>query len=848
MGGPTPVALPSANARPAQGTAPASSSGPSAALYPKSLCTLCQNILFASLPSEDEPGQAHHSSLKALKASAVTCTLCTMILGAAMRIRENINEEFNGNDTGRFISFAPSRLHNGRRQTVQTHFGAFCPGTVGRASPSKPGPGSMSKQFPFENDHAIRPWLFGSWWDLGEVEAKQQQLVGLGVRLGRSAEIENGEGNKAGERMADGSAQDSIKLRGTFLRLRTRADSPFASYIPGRLVTKDSSSPLAYQRIRKWLDHCDSSHPCMPSKEKQLPTRILDVGITGSDTVTLIEGAGRKARFLALSHRWGTSHRITLTKATVSSFMAGIKLDKLPKTFLDAVHIARTLQIRYLWIDSMCIIQDDPEDWEKEAEEMASVYHSAYLTIAASFSEDDSSGCFPPWSLRSKSARISSDIQSHGMGPITANATPLLSQDDTNANARAAAYIAMSRFAMFVYPSATNGPAAELTITEEWMPSSLKSDPTTYLIPAFGRPFNAPGLQALATRGWTLQERILSPRTLHFCPDQMYWECPVGQLAEDGGRISDLESNLSRLITTQQQPREMDGLRSATGMTLIEGYPPAGWTSQGRWKGGWLELVRNYTTRRLTMGDDKLPALSGLAKLLGDVTGDVYMAGLWVGHLLEDMFWRVKAKEEQRIQVPGGFAHVVGKTLCRPKRTAKYRAPTWSWAALDDAHVVFEPLDFDRMLATIVDRSITLATKNTYGRVTDGWLKLKGPLHSVRRAPPDYRPRKEEPLGFGVFMTVQTVGGMAFGEAYFDIESEKQDQCMALFLDTSNALLLTPVDGRPGTFTRLGTAKFLRTSEQRRKEPLYDSRTNTANKVPYGPATSGNSMSEVIIV
>jgi hypothetical protein len=739
-----------------------------------------------------------------------------MILGAAMRIRKDINEELNDTKKGQWIKFAPYKPHNGRRRVVQTHFGAYPPGGGMQTRRGEPGSGTVyTKQFPFENDHAVRPWLFGSWWDLGEVEAKQQQLVGLGVRLGRSAEIEHGEGNKAGVRGSDGSVEDFITLRGTFLRLRTRADSPFASYIPGRLVTKDSSSPLAQQRIRGWLDHCDSSHPCMPSKENKLPTRVLDVGITGSATITLVEGAGRSARYLALSHRWGTSHRITLRKATLGSFMAGIKLNMLPKTFLDAVHIARTLEIRYLWIDSLCIIQDDVEDWEKEAAEMGYLYLNAYLTIAASFSEDDSSGCFPPWSLRAKSACISPDVQSHGMRPIRANAAPLLSNDDTKADTRAAAYIANSRFAMFVYPSTTSGPVAELTISEEWMPSSLKSDPMTYVIPHFGRPFDAPSLQPLATRAWTLQERLLSPRIMHFCPDQMYWECLVYQVAEDGSRIREQESNLSRLITTQQQPREMDGIGSTTGMTLIEGFPPSsGGPRQGRWQGGWLALVKDYTTRKLTMGDDKLPALSGLAKLLKEVTGDMYVAGLWLDHLLEDMFWRVKAREEQRIQVPGGFTHVVGNTLCRPRRTAKYRAPTWSWAALDDAHVVFEPLDFDRLLTTVIDGSTTKATKNAYGRVTDGWLKLRGPLLSVRKAPLEYQPDKTEPLGFGVFMAVQTAGGLAFGEAYFDVESETQDQCMALFLDPSNALLLTPVDGRPGTFTRLGTAKFLRASEQ----------------------------------
>jgi hypothetical protein len=107
-----------------------------------------------------------------------------MILGAAMRIREDVERKHSGQEKDRIIRFEPRERHKGRERTVQTHFGGFFPGTGAKTGRQEPEPEPVcAKQFPFENDHVIRPWLFGNWWDLGFVEANPQQLVGLGVRL-----------------------------------------------------------------------------------------------------------------------------------------------------------------------------------------------------------------------------------------------------------------------------------------------------------------------------------------------------------------------------------------------------------------------------------------------------------------------------------------------------------------------------------------------------------------------------------------------------------------------------------------------------------------------------------------
>jgi hypothetical protein len=214
----------------------------------------------------------------------------------------------------------------------------------------------------------------------------------------------------------------------------------------------------------------------------------------------------------------------------------------------------------------------------------------------------------------------------------------------------------------------------------------------------------------------------------------------------------------------------------------------------------------------------------------------------------EDLYWRVEARVEQRIQVPEGFAHIVKETLCVPARPERYIGPSWSWASLSDARVIFMPLDYTRILSHFIAGETVPQGKDAFGRLQGGWLRMKGPLLKIQQAPADYRPDKREPLGFGTFMTVLTKGGLSYGEAFFDVSAEAQANCLALFLDPANALMLTPVSGSQGTFRRLGTAKFLRSNKQRDEEPLWDGQRFRSGHGPYGPVTNLDDLSEVVIV
>lgn len=143
--------------------------------------------------------------------------------------------------------------------------------------------------------------------------------------------------------------------------------------------------------MQSWIGTCKSHHTTChlrPRSDKWLPTRLLDVG---SDAESLpprvIETSGTGAAiYAALSHMWGdveTFPPLRAMKLNYEELKKEIPLRSLPRNFSDAVETCRKLGIRYVWIDSLCIIQDSSEDWKREAQMMHKVYKNAEVTIVA---------------------------------------------------------------------------------------------------------------------------------------------------------------------------------------------------------------------------------------------------------------------------------------------------------------------------------------------------------------------------------------------------------------------------------------------------------------------------------
>ena len=237
--------------------------------------------------------------------------------------------------------------------------------------------------------------------------------------------------------------------------------------------------------INYWLDNCQKNHiECANTEPGFIPTRVVDVGSAEYQEPRLVLAADldstdrrsndRDRRYLALSHCWGLTMppTATTTLSTIAERLKAIPLTDLSRTFADFISIARRMRVQYVWIDSLCIIQDSKEDWEKEAAQMASVYSNAYCTIAASSSADGNGGCHV-------------DPDSEPYGPVTLS----FSETDENGNSTVQKVRVFSTF-------------GKATI------SILQQDP-------------------LSSRGWTFQERELSNRILHYSKDSIRWECRV---------------------------------------------------------------------------------------------------------------------------------------------------------------------------------------------------------------------------------------------------------------------------------------------------------------------------------
>jgi len=142
-----------------------------------------------------------------------------------------------------------------------------------------------------------------------------------------------------------------------------------------------------------------------------LPTRLLDLGDGGgfrvenmtmsavraklsTATVKLVTTPpDARGRYLALSHRWGDDEDFKLTASLLSTFERdGVPFSTIPKTFQDALVVARLLRHRYLWIDALCIVQDDADDWTRESTRMAAVYSNASCTISAHTARNSRAG------------------------------------------------------------------------------------------------------------------------------------------------------------------------------------------------------------------------------------------------------------------------------------------------------------------------------------------------------------------------------------------------------------------------------------------------------------------------
>lgn len=252
---------------------------------------------------------------------------------------------------------------------------------------------------------------------------------------------------------------------------------------------------------------------------------------------------------------------------------------------------------------------------------------------------------------------------------------------------------------------------------------------------AFGELFDPLANEPLSRRGSCLQDRLLSRRMMHYATSQMFWECGHGILSEDGCFFPGIKpdgttsiQDIGRLVSNEFRTLMPYAFKRLEGPLLLFGLEGIRWTG----------LVSEYSQRKLTVEQDKLSALAGLARTYAAKTGDTYLAGLWHGSLGLSLCWRVYTREE--IVEIGCEEHSqgqrYGRTLSKLKVPATYCAPSWSWALIH-AGVVFEALNREEQLFSVVYGETELAGIDPFERIKGGYIQLQvqhGLLSSVLSA------------------------------------------------------------------------------------------------------------------
>lgn len=349
-------------------------------------------------------------------------------------------------------------------------------------------------------------------------------------------------------------------------------------------LPQTTNSEASFQWVAEKLGQCDNSHGCHRRCSKltvALPRRILHVGSTDGDLVRLRELDAEDTavpNYACLSHCWGTSRPSRTITANLDSHQEEIPWSSLPPVFRDSITYVRHLGISLLWIDSLCIVQDDKEDWRMEAAKMASIYQNAYLVISASKSHNSEDGLF---------------------GGINGESNPVV----------------------IPIPSSSQGSALCFRKSFTHLPGYMDQRLVKRsLLPTFNR-------------GWIFQERLLASRVLHFGPQELSWECLEDSACQCTGTYSSSTGN-----GAANTALTMSAQRMLQPKVIYNQYY---WKQldETRLIKVWHMLVEDYTRLHLTFESDIFPAMSGIAKSFQQHTKSEYVAGMWAKSLLCDLAW-----------------------------------------------------------------------------------------------------------------------------------------------------------------------------------------------------------------
>ncbi len=367
----------------------------------------------------------------------------------------------------------------------------------------------------------------------------------------------------------------------------------------GPTDTKGTASDRSFAIARGWLQRCEDEHPlCRRAELEKLPKRVIDVGIESEEPRVYISHQERLP-YAALSYCWGHDQNIRLLSTSINEYAERLPVALIPQTIADAILAARRMNVQYLWVDSLCILQDSDADLRQELSDMGAIYANAWVTIAAKDSPTCTSGLFyernwptsaiVPLGIRLPSKTMERSAGIYGRGRMKNTRT-----------------------------SCTNRLMA---------------------IPGHRVPYSRDEPAVLETRAWALQQELLSHRMLNFGQIELSFTCLEGLCTERDPKVRGMsghygmQHNLKRALFTGSDEH---GNSNHQNKDRIFNY--------------WLEIVENCLRRKLSDSRDRLAAIAGVQGLIGQVLDDEPVVGIWEAqYFARSLLWQPDDKRQDEV-------------------------------------------------------------------------------------------------------------------------------------------------------------------------------------------------------
>ncbi|KAF1943504.1 hypothetical protein EJ02DRAFT_343095 [Clathrospora elynae] len=440
--------------------------------------------------------------------------------------------------------------------------------------------------------------------------------------------------------------------------------SPFSAIGRGRQTSESPLQNTGLATARGLIKNCLESHATCSRRGKPttLPKRVLDL-LTGDDPKSMKlheseyihdERRYEHGEYVALCHVWGLAKGIPKTTLeTLQSYKKSIPWSTLPRAYQEAVFFTRALGFRWLFIDSLCLIQDDTQETLEDSLNMDGIFGNAFLTIAATSASDSSSQ--PLFPSKTQPYKIQVTDNKGSLHKINVREQP----------------------SHYSFKAPFDG---NVHMNEWELPFNTSEEANQHT--------------PLLIRAWPYTERLLSPRVLHFTKSEMILECREGHQCECG-RIDDptydsrptdsFKKEFGRIIAETNSVPQINGngnpghtrsdsiTMQVASINLTNGAHQDLLRKREETLQLWSYIITEYTARNLTYDSDRLIAIASIAKALSPTMQSGYIAGQWTFSTL-GLLWYPNDSMRCR----------------RPKLSSGHNVPSWSWASVEGSPIFFD--------------------------------------------------------------------------------------------------------------------------------------------------------------